>query len=956
MSNSSSPNPSPSPRNTTPSVNGLDPALLEALYAQWQSDPASVEPTWQNFFQGFELGYERAPNPATETIATTTDAGSTATSSAASSAQALSRGSQSKVDALINAYRARGHLAADLDPLGVERPFPEELQLESFGLTDGNMADSFDPGTLPLPNPCTLTEIVNLLEETYCRHIGVEYLHVMDREKQRWLQQRMESVRNQPRFDANVRKRLLERLIASEGFESFLEKRFIGKKRFGLEGGESLIPLLDAIIDQGPALGVREFAFGMAHRGRLNVLANILEKRFDQIFTEFDEAWTEDFLSGGGDVKYHQGYSSDVKTTGGQPLHITLAANPSHLEFVSSVVMGRCRAKQRLANDTERRTSVVPILIHGDAALPGQGVVAECFNMMLLPGFTVGGTVHVVINNQVGFTTDSQDLFSGRYCTDIAKMANAPIFHVNGQDPEACAWAARLAIEWRQTFGTDIMVDMWCWRKNGHNETDEPSFTQPLMYKRVRQQITAMTHYANRLQQEGVISAEEVEKLKSDLFTRMDEAQTRTKKTPVVPGKKPFEHIWSGLTEAYSDAPIETGVKETRLKEVAAALAGVPAGFTPHKNVARLLEIRGKLGGKSGVDWGLAELLAYGTLLLEGHPIRLTGQDVERGTFSHRHAVVCCQESGKPHVALNELGPNQAKFCIHNSPLTEQAVVGYEYGYSLTDPRMLILWEAQFGDFGNGAQVIIDQFIASAETKWQRSSGLVLLLPHGYEGQGPEHSSSRVERFLQLCAANNMVVCQPSTTAQMFHLLRRQMKVKFRKPLIVLTPKSMLRLPAAASPVEEFTKGAWKRTIADTAPEAATNAQRLLFCSGKIYHELVAQRAANKAAGIAIVRVEQLHPFPADEIKAHLDHHPKAEVFWVQDEPRNMGPWRFVQGRMIDLFAERPVKYIGRPDASSPAVGSSKMHAHQQEAILSEAVGALVEAAQPAELKHGALK
>lgn len=944
-----------------PQVNGLDPAFLDDLYAQWKRDANSVAADWRNFFQGFELGYERAPEPGADiapsangipTVVAVTQVVAPPSTESFSSAIASNttaagmRGAQSKVDSLIYAYRDLGHLAAALDPLGAANAFPEQLTLESFGLSDEDLATQFDPGSLPLENPAPLVEILNLLEETYCRHIGVEYLHVQDREKRRWLQHRMEGVRNQPTFDPATRKRLLNRLVASEGFESFLEKRYIGKKRFGLEGGESLIPMLDTIVQQAPLHGIREFAFGMAHRGRINVLANVLEKKFDQIFTEFEEAWTEGFLSGGGDVKYHQGYSSDVITTTGQQVHLTLAANPSHLEFVTSVVMGRCRAKQRLAGDTERRTCVVPVILHGDAALPGQGVVAECFNMMLLDGFTVGGTIHIVINNQVGFTTDQKDLFTGRYCTEITKMVQAPIFHVNGDDPEACAWVARLALDWRQSFGTDVVIDLWCYRKNGHNETDEPSFTQPMLYQRVRSHTSLIHRYSTQLISEGVATKLEVDAMHQELHQRMDASQTRTKEKPVVPVVNPFQHIWAGLSGTYSEAAVETGVSEASLRAIAGKIGGTPTAFVAHKNLARMLDARSKLGGNVGVDWPMGELLAFGSLLVEGHPIRMTGQDVERGTFSHRHAVLYCQHSGAQHVALNQLSADQAKFCVHNSPLSEQAVVGFEYGYSLTDPRMLIIWEAQFGDFGNGAQVIIDQFIASAEAKWHRFSGLVLQLPHGYEGQGPEHSSARIERFLQLCANDNMVVCQPTTSAQLFHLLRRQIKVNYRKPLILMTPKSMLRLPAACSPVKDFVKGCWKRVITDDAAPTAEATRRLIMCSGKFFHELAAQRTKVGAKDIAIVRVEQLNPFPADELKTILDNFAKAEVVWAQEEPRNIGAWRFIQGKMMDHFPARSVQYIGREDASSPAVGSQKMHQYQQDRILGDAVGVAKDAGE----------
>jgi len=948
--NSESGEPSAHPLPPSSAINGYPSEYLERLYADWKRDSASVEPQWRTFFQGFDLGVARpvsrsgSPTTVAATGTSTRSTASTASpispASTAGAADAgdsgLGRGGQSKVDSLIYNYRDLGHLAADLDPLGTQRPFPEQLTLERFDLSDADLRRGFDPGSLPLENPAPLSEILNLLEETFCRHIGVEFMHLQDRDKRRWLGKRMEAVRNRPALAVDQKQHILRRLIAADAFESFLDKRYIGKKRFGLEGGESLIVVLDQIIELGPTLGIREFALGMAHRGRLNVLANVLHKRFDQIFTEFDEAWVEDFLEGGGDVKYHQGYSSDHTTLSGERIHLTLAANPSHLEFASSVVQGRCRAKQRLSGDTEGRSQVVPVIVHGDAAFPGQGVVAECFNMARLAGYTVGGTIHVIINNQVGFTTDQRDLFSSVYCTEIAKMADAPIFHVNGDDPEACAWAARLAAEYRQTFKSDVVVDIWCYRKNGHNETDEPSFTQPLMYQKVRRQVPVVKKYRTQLEHEGVISASDFERMYEDFQREMDEAQTRTKSSPVDPSVDPFRAQWSGMVGEYHDRPVETGVPAETLVRIAKAIARVPTHIEPHKTVAKLLKSRAELGGAGGVDWALAESLAFGSLLLEGHPVRLTGQDVERGTFSHRHSVINCQNSGEAHVPLNEVSPDQARFCVHNSPLTEAACVGYEYGYSLADPRMLIIWEAQFGDFANGAQVIIDQFMASAEAKWHRASGLTLFLPHGYEGQGPEHSSARLERYLQLCAAGNMQVVYPSTSAQFFHVLRRQMKRNFRKPLVIMTPKSHLRSAAASSPLEAFIGASFQRVIGDPAVDAGA-ATRLVFCSGKIAHELLERRAASKATSVAIVRLEQLYPFPEDLVTAELARHPKAELIWVQEEPRNMGAWTFVRNCFLDRFG-RDLRYIGRAAAASPAVGSSKMHAQQQERILNEAI------------------
>ena len=915
-----------------PSVNGWHGDFVEDLYHRWQADPTSVGEDWNRFFQGFELGVQRpAPPPAA------------GRPSAAVAAPAPGGGhpDQWRVDSLIYHYRDIGHLAANLDPLGTVRPRPERLSLEAFGLRAAQLDERFDSGVLHLEGTATLREIVELLEETYCRTIGVEYLHIQDTEKRRWLQERMESVRNRPQRSRPEKLRLLDKLIEADAFESFLRTRYVGKKRFGLEGGESLIPMLDTIVEGAPGLGVGEIVMGMAHRGRLNVLVNILHKTFDQIFTEFEELWQEDFLEGGGDVKYHSGYSTEHRTAGGETVKLALAANPSHLEFVDAIVLGRARAKQRLWNDTARRR-VIPLVMHGDAAFAGQGIVAECFNLMRLDGYTVGGTIHLVINNQIGFTTEQRDSFGGRYCTDAAKMVDAPIFHVNGDDPEACAWVAQLALEFRQAFGCDAVIDLWCYRRHGHNEADEPTFTQPLMYRRIKAQPPVLQVYRDRLIEDGELTAGQFEETYQRLTKAMDAAQTRSKETPVDPSIDPFQKVWEGLRHEYTWDPVETSVSRTSFDAVATAIGSAPGHLQLHRTIRKVLDGRRSLAGADEdamVDWGAGEALAYGTLLLDGVAVRLTGQDVERGTFSHRHCVVRCQESGEEHLALNAIAPGQGRFCVHNSPLTELACVGFEYGYSLADPKMLIIWEAQFGDFVNGAQVIIDQFIASAELKWQRHSGLVLSLPHGYEGQGPEHSSARLERFLQLCAPNNMIVTFPTTSAQLFHLLRRQMLQKFRKPLITMSPKSMLRAPAAASPVREFLAGAFQPVLADPRVEDPATVRKVLLCTGKIYHELDAARCEKPDPAIAIVRIEQLFPFPGAQLQEMLDRFPNAErTIWVQEEPRNQGAFRFIQSQWLDLTGTSP-EYIGRRDSPSPAVGSTRIHAREQSRLIAEAVG-----------------
>jgi 2-oxoglutarate dehydrogenase E1 component len=934
---------SDSKRAARQSVNSWDAAFIDGLYAKWSADPESVDQSWRQFFAGFDLGLSR-PAP-TDPLGDSDDVTRGApdqtfaaqTTGAGAAVDGQHAEDQRRVDALINRYREFGHLAATIDPLGTTRPFPDALTLESLGLNDGHLAQHFDAGTLPIASPSTLGAIIDQLERTYCGHCGVEYMHLSNLEQRQWLERRIEQTRGRWGFGPEQQRRILARIVDADAFESFLAMRYVGKKRFGLDGAETLIPMIDSVLETGAALGAREFCFAFAHRGRVSLLCNGLGKSYEQILTEFEESWTDSFARGGGDVKYHLGFSGSRTTASGE-VHVSASANASHLEFINAVVLGRTRAKQDLRSDSERR-EVIPVLVHGDSSFPGQGSVAECFNFMLLKGYAVGGALHIIINNQVGFTTNPECTFGGSYCSDLAKGFGVPVFHVNGSDPEACVWAVQMAVEFRQAFGVDALVELWCYRKNGHNETDEPSFTQPLLYKRIRSHTPVATSYRDRLVAQSVLTADEADALPKLVHERMDAAQTAVRAKPVRPNVPPFANQWKGLSHAYAWDHVETGVPLASLVKVAATLSKVPDHITPHKTIARLIAARGKVDSDTRIDWALAELLAYGTLLQEGKVVRISGQDVERGTFSHRHAVAICQETAGTFSPLSQLG----RFEVCNSPLTENAIVGFETGYAQVDPDALVIWEAQFGDFANGAQVIFDQFLTSAEIKWDRACGLVMLLPHGYEGQGPEHSSARLERILQLAADDNLECVYPTTTAQVFHLLRRQLKRPFRKPLFVMTPKSMLRLPAAQSAGEELVQGHFERVLDDAEAQRGGMVSRVYFCSGKIFHELDAQRRELGDRGSAFVRLEQIAPFPAEEVEAVLKRYRGGEMYWVQEEPRNMGAFRFVQSQMLDRFGVN-LKYIGRPDSATPAVGSTKVHEKQAKALLMDVFPALATA------------
>jgi 2-oxoglutarate dehydrogenase E1 component len=887
--------------------------VVEATYEQWQRDPSSVDEKWRIFFEGFELGESGGARLA--------------------KSQGLSG-----VVQLISTYRDLGHLIAHLDPLNDPPPadFPL-LELSEFGLRPEDLDRTFDASPFVGLGRVTLRQLVQALRETYCGSIGVEYKHILDTRIRRWLQERMEPCRNKPNFTTEKKLWLLRQLHYAELFEHFLQARFVGQKRFSLEGAETLIPIMEVVVERAADLGVREIVLGMAHRGRLNVLANILRKPYQEIFAEFEENYLPESMGGDGDVKYHLGFSSDRTSKSGSHIHLSLSPNPSHLEAVNPVVEGRCRAKQWLFGDRERNLGL-PVLIHGDAAFAGQGLVAETLNLSNLQGYRTGGTIHIIVNNQIGFTTAPHNARSTTYCTDVAKMIQVPIFHVNGEDPEAAAYVTELAMDFRQTFHKDVVIDMYCYRRHGHNEGDEPAFTQPIMYKKIKERPTLTDIYIEKLILSGDITADESAAMAEHFQNKLQAALEEIKTSPPKQiGMRGFGGRWEGLTAHFTHVPVQTSVPLETLSRVNQALVAFPPGFHPHPKIVRLFQSRkNEFDEGKPIDWSMAEMMAFGSLVLEGTPVRLSGQDSGRGTFSQRHAVVCDVETGEAFFPLCHVAPDQAPFSVYDSLLSEAAVLGFEFGFSLDSPKSLVLWEAQFGDFANGAQVIIDQFLVCSESKWQRDSGLVLLLPHGYEGQGPEHSSARLERYLQLCGEDNIQVCNLTTPAQYFHVLRRQIKRNFRKPLIIMTPKSLLRHKLAVSAIDQLTGDRFHEVIDDSI-EDTDRIRRVLFCTGKVYYDLLEKRTALGAKDIAIVRVEQLYPFPVDPLREVLARYRKSkEWVWVQEESLNMGAWSFMEPRMRALTGS--VKYLGRDTSSSPATGSRKIHLREQQELVEAAM------------------
>ncbi len=913
-------------------------SYIDELFGRYIKDPGSVEESWRYFFEGLELGRSTAPNGKGAALSVLPGAGATTGQ--------VDLSSEAKVADLINAYRERGRLLADIDPLNPASSSHPMLELAHFGLTEADLSRTFTAGKLLGIGPAKLSDILVHLRETYCHSIGVEFTHIQNTEQRVWLQARMESSRNSEKLDIETRKQILKRLTESEAFERFLHTRYVAQKRFSVEGGEAVISSLDAMIEVGAELGAQEFVLGMAHRGRLNVLTHVMGKKPELIFTEFEGNYKTDTSHGEGDVKYHKGYSADFNTRKGKRVHLSLASNPSHLEFINPVVEGVARAKQESRGDHER-LQVLPVLIHGDAAFAGQGVCYETLNLSQLEGYKTGGTLHIVINNQVGFTTDPRDARSTTYATDLAKMLDVPIFHVNGNDAEAVWYVSKLATEWRQKFKADVFIDLLCYRKHGHNEGDEPSFTQPLLYKKIKATPSPREAYAAALVKSGIITESEAQAMVDAVMTKLTEAQTKARAEVPQPHVSVFEGVWKGLKQASNGdlfAPVKTAVDEKTIKALADKLYKMPAGFTVHPKLGRFFEARLKaIQEGKGIDWGNGEALAFATLVSEGHPVRLSGQDAERGTFTHRHAAVSDYETGQKHITLQHLDAKQAPFFVHNSHLSETGVMGFEYGYSIAAPNSLVIWEAQFGDFANGAQVIIDQFIASSESKWQRMSGLTLLLPHGYEGQGPEHSSARLERFLTLSGKQNMIVANLTTPAQLFHALRRQLKRDFRKPLVIMSPKSLLRHPQAVSQLSDFTAGSFQEAIDDAAVDAK-NVKRVLISAGKVHYDLVNERTERKRTDVAIMRLEQIYPFPAQRLAAILARYPAAEIVWVQEEPRNMGAWTFVFATWnggLDEFrtqvGNRGIRYVGREIGAAPAVGSAKIHETEQRALIEKA-------------------
>jgi len=959
-------------------LSGDNAPFLDDLYTRWLDEPDSVEPQWRRYFESLDVERTNGvpmgePTPYRPSIFH---------GSGATGADPAAAPRQAKVVQLINAYRVRAHLDAKIDPLGRRELYEhEELKLGYYGLSEADLDAEVD--TTPaygMPPRATLRELIAHLRRSYCGAIGAEFMNIMDNEQKRWIQRSLETLPDRSVLSPTAERRVFRKLCDAENFERMLHNRFPGTKRFSLEGGETLVPLLDLVVNYASLEGVEEIVLGMAHRGRLNTLVNILGKPAHVVVREFEGVHGQ--TQGSGDVKYHLGYSSDQITLVDRPMHISLTPNPSHLEVVNAVVEGRVRAKQRRAGDHEHRR-VLPLLIHGDAAFSGQGSVMETLNLSELRGYKTGGTVHVIVNNQIGFTTPPAEGRSTEYATDIARMLAVPIFHVNGEVPRDVAAVTRMAIDYRQRFQRDVVIDMLCYRKHGHNEGDEPSFTQPKMYEVIRNKPNPRQVYAEHLQKIGTLTAEDCQQIYEESFEAMQRAAERAS-TPVpaervVVDMKPgdpdagrydraagpaveidptvhkaaaMQALWSRyLTGSLSD-PVDTTFDKERLVALLRQANTVPDGFKAHTKIKRLFKQRqAMIDGERPVDWAIGEQSAFVTLLDEGIGVRLSGQDSGRGTFSHRHAVITDIETGEERFPLAELDYRKvspharsegngngrvAEFAAIDSSLSEFAVLGFEVGYAFDTPDQLVLWEAQFGDFANGAQVVIDQYLASSEQKWNRFCGLVLLLPHGYEGQGPEHSSARLERFLQLCAEDNMQVANVTTPANYHHMMRRQMLRNVRKPLVVMTPKSLLRHPDATSTLDELASGAFQPVIDD--PEVTAKARRVVFCSGKLYYELRAHQQEHGVKNVALVRVEQLYPFPRAEIGAVLDRHRRAEVVWCQEEPRNMGAWPFWLQTWLDVFSDRKLpRYVGRKAAASPATGSHQQHLREQNALIAEA-------------------
>ena len=896
--------------------------LVAEYHERWKQDPQSVEADWRAFFEGFELGLSLPPK--------------TAKGGPVVAGSAVDAAGQFKVFAAIHAYRTLAHLQAKTDPLATPSPY-FELTDKALGLDTLPPTQTFYTADFVGGQMLPVSEILAKLKDTYCGPIGVEYTHIQDGPRRRWLQERIETCGLRPAYDDAARRSFLRVIVQAEQFERFLHKTFVGAKRFSVEGGETLLVALERLISRSPGLGISDIVIGMAHRGRLNVLVNTCGKKSEHLFEGFSEHHIPDTTNGDGDVKYHLGYEGE-RTIDGKKVAITLAYNPSHLEAVNPVVLGRTRARVDLQGDG-KRSSALPVLIHGDAAFAGQGIVMETFNFANVKGYAVGGTVHIVTNNQLGFTTGPKEARSGRHCTEIAKFAEAPILHVNGDDPDAVVLATEIALEYRQQFAADAVVDIVCYRRYGHNETDEPAFTQPVLYRTISNHSSLSELYASRLTTCGSAPDGELTSLRTEFEVMLNAAHERTKvaiakeiaereKTPAT--VRPFQSPY--------DAKVDTAVPEALLQKVAPALWTMPPDFAPNPKIKRLLEAKAE-AFKSGAnfDWSLGEGLALASLLAEGYPIRISGQDCERGTFSHRHAVLHDPSNDAEYCPLNAVSGGESIELV-NSTLSEYAVLGFDYGYSLEAPDSLVIWEAQFGDFGNGAQIMIDQFIASAESKWGQTSGLVMLLPHGFEGQGPEHSSARLERFLQLCAENNLQVVQPSTPAQLFHALRRQVKAEHRKPLVVMTPKSLLRHKACVSTLSDLTQGTFEGVLADQTPAAKT--ERLILCSGKVFYELAAERTTRKDTSTTIVRVEQFYPFDAAALKKlHAQYGSPAKVVWVQDEPQNMAGWSFIAPLVESTLGIRPV-YAGRDSAASPAVGALSVHKVEQADVIRQAFNA----------------